>query len=297
MHDMAMRPRATAPASAAKEATDDNDITSVSISRGFTVGMGDFSSIKVSALVTASTYEAATAEIDRVLALEIEKAGAQFSELAPTDGAEADDTDAPEDAEATEDAEGEAEGYSEEDIAAMTRPELVTLVEENELGLDPTDYAKNKAGLEEFKQAIIAIMQDGAEEGDDTDDSDGAEGDAEEAISEEDIMEMDRPTLVALIADNELDVDHKKLTKLSGLRAAVVEAIQALSEAEADEPDEAEATAEGDEYTEEDLSALAVDDIKAIWTDWEIPGKYPPGPPNVAKKLAIKKILAFQSAA
>lgn len=297
--------RATAPikkpaAAPAEEAASDNVITSYSLSRAYTVNMGiDTGSVKVSAHVTGTDYDTVTTELDRVLELELEKASAGFAEL--TGGERSVGGEASEEAE-----EGAAEGDDEaeegaigpDEVNAMKRPELVALIEEHEIEIDADDYPKNAKGLTALRAAIIEAAfgeDDGeaSEEGEEGDED--ATGDAEEGdIDEDTINAMERPALVALIKDNELDIDVKKYPKLSALRAAVIEYLAENSDSGDEESEESD---DSDGYTEEQLSELKLDDLKAIWGDWEIPGKFPAGPPVKVKKAAIAKILEFQSEA
>jgi len=83
------------------------------------------------------------------------------------------------------------------------------------------------------------------------------------------------------------------------LTAAVLEVVLAAEKAENGEVVEevtevAEEEAVG--YTEEDLKASSIEDLKAIFEAWEL-GTFPPGPPALAKKKAIAAILEAQAPA
>lgn len=277
-------------AAPAKAAPADNVITpAITVSRSFTVPMGNasdgYASVKFGISVTGTDYETVSEQVGAYMAAEAEKAGAQYTELT---GGEAGD-DAGDDAGTEGAAEGDDEATGDEDVTpesimAMNRDALIALVTENDLPVDPDDFSKNAKGLGEFRQAVV----------------DAAFDNGEEQITEEAIREMDRPTLVKFIADNAIDVDAKKHTKLSALHNAVVEAMVAAADedadadADADAGDDTAADDAGDAYTAETLGALTITDLKAIYTEWEL-GPFPAGPPVKQKPLAIKAILAAQA--
>lgn len=279
--------RATKPATpAVEEATDDNVINSITVARGFTISRGDYNSVKVQATVSASgpdAYETASAKLEEVLAVEIEKAGVQFNEIT---GAEpGDDDSGGEGAEEVDDTEGSTEGGEEggltaEDVNGMKRADLEALITDNELAIDPDEHPKTAKGLASLKAAIIEAAF--SEE-------------AEDEITEDAINAMDRPTLVKFIKTNEIDVDPAKHSKLTALKAAVIDAlaggVEDATDPDADDATDPDAT-EG--YDEEALTAMGLPDLKAIYAEWEL-GAFPKGPPVKQKQLAIKAILAAQS--
>jgi hypothetical protein len=140
---------------------------------------------------------------------------------------------------------GDEADLTEDDIKKMKRPELVQLIEDEELETDPADYKKiadlRDAVIEEAFGEEEEAKEDDAEEesdeeegddgwgdfdddkSDDAEESDDPEEEADDSLTEEDIMAMKRPELVALIKDEELDTDPKKYKVLSKLRAAVIE--------------------------------------------------------------------------
>ena len=125
-----------------------------------------------------------------------------------TEGTEEADT-----AEGTEEA-----GITEDQIREMERDELVALIDANELDINPKKYKK----IADLAEAIIALMQQaGAEEGVE----EGGEG-----ITEDQIREMERDDLIALIDGNELDINPKKYKKTADLAEAVIAAVQAAND-------------------------------------------------------------------
>lgn len=71
------------------------------------------------------------------------------------------------------------------------------------------------------------------------------------------------------------------------------EALQAAIAGQEAAGEGAEAVAETTGYTEEELQGATPEDLKKVYTEWNL-GPYPKGPANVAKKVAIKKILEAQ---
>lgn len=201
--------------------------------------------------------------------------------------------------EAEEPAEGAEEGaITADDIRGMKRSEVLALVTEYEIGgIDADDFPNTKTGNDGLREAVIAAA--GLEDEDDEEAEPEAEAEAEEGegeeITEEGIRAMKRPALIKFIADNELEIDEKKFAKLEKLADAVVAAMSSEEEEEAEPEPEAE-EGEGEGYSQEELEAYSTDDLKAIFADpsWSL-GKFPPGPPKVAKKLAISKILKAQN--
>lgn len=304
---MAIRGKPAAkPAAAAAASADENVITSIHVSRAMTVSMGEFNSIKVSVGVTGSDYDEVSAKVEELLGIELEKTGEQFQSVVGGAGGDFAATGDDEGAEEAGGEEGDEETLSPDDIRGMKRNEIEALITEHSLETDVSKFPKTAKGLDALREAVVEeAFGEGGEEAEAEEDAgeegDGAEEGADDGdISLEDIAEMDRPTLIGLIKENELDIDPKKFPKLSALRDKVVEVVGEMMEAaEAEEGgEEAEAGEEGAEdfvpYTQEDLEELTPADLKAIWADWEVPGSYPAGPPVVAKKKAIAAILKFQ---
>lgn len=249
-----------APTTAAKLSGTTALTSSVSIGRKFTIpGKNDFESIQFSALVTAPTYEEASAMVDEIMLAEAEKAGIQFVEIRDagtadadddgTDDADADDADADD---ADPDADDAEEGLDEETVLAMSLKDLKALIAENSLDTDPDDYKGKTKGLAKAVLAEILASQD--------DDADDADADADDADDDAD-------------ADDADDAD--------------------ADDADADADDD---TAQNEPYTRKELEAMKVADLEAIWDEWEIKGKKPTGAVPVVKKTYVNKIMAAQDA-
>ena len=143
------------------------------------------------------------------------------------------------------------ETLTEEDIAKMKRPALVELIASEELDIDADEYKKindlRNAVLEvafgeeeaEEEEEVDDVEEDseeseGEEESGEEDDWDGfgegeeeedeEESEEEEGLTEDDIMELERPALIKLIKEEDIDVDPKKFKVLSKLRKAVIDA-------------------------------------------------------------------------
>lgn len=283
-------PKKTGTRSTAPAKEDEGEITNFTVGRSFTVSMGEFNSVKVSAMVSASTYALASEKVEEIIGIEAEKAGLQFNAL--VGGGEGDDDTGLEDPDAEDTAEADdedaAEGGDDEpevgpdEINAMKRPDILKLIKDNQLTTDPDDFPKTAKGLQALREAVIAEA-------------------FSDDVTEEQIMEMDRTELIAMIEENGLAIKPKTLPKLGDLRTAVVEAMAAEAGEEDAEPDdepeeeadEAEADDNSEGYDAEQLGAMGIPDLKAIYTEWDL-GKFPAGAPPVAKKLAIKAILAAQ---
>lgn len=138
----------------------------------------------------------------------------QAKELA--DAQEAQETQEDSEVDTIEDAEAAEEGVTVEDIMSMKKSELLALIEDNDVPLDVTKYAK----LSELRKALIQYLQDqydadneddndaedngvsddtstgadadaGGSTEDDESDADGAEGDASNDASSDDDEEDD----------------------------------------------------------------------------------------------------------
>lgn len=110
--------------------------------------------------------------------------------------------------------EPEAEGYKVEDIKAMTRKEMKTLIKENELTTDPDDHDDTEA----LQNALIAELglEDEAGEA-------AATEDDSTTLSEEDINGMDFEELKELVADHDLQVDPDDYTdNIKGFRKKLI---------------------------------------------------------------------------
>lgn len=135
-------------------------------------------------------------------------------------------------------------------------------------------------------------------------DGTAAEGEAEDGgVTVEYIKEADRETLDALCTTNaELQIDPADYAEDNDLRLVLVQAIHgeeamAALQAEFDgtATDGGEAAEEEQGlFTEEELNAATLPELKQQWDQWEL-GPHPKGPPAVVKKAMIKKMLAAQA--
>lgn len=129
------------------------------------------------------------------------------------------------------------EGVTEEQIREMDRKELVALIKELELDVNPKEYKK----VGDLIEAVLELLKsdDGAESTDTADDG----------ISEEQIREMNRRELMILISEYSLDVDPKEYKKIGDLIEAVLSAMGA---------------AEGDVPSEDEIREMDMDELKEL---------------------------------
>jgi hypothetical protein len=321
---MAINKRTSTPAKKAAPAADVAEgITNVTVGRSFTIpGEGEYESQKVSVLVSAPTYEEASAAVDSFMVTEFEKSSEQFAQFRAASDAAADEvgTDTSDELEEGEEeaegeeGEGEEEGdITEEDIRAMDRKTLSAFISENDIEVDPADYAKTKSGTKEMAEAVIEALTEPEEGEDGEEDEDGeeaeedgeeeAEGEEEEAeIDEDAIRAMDRSELIAFNKENSLGVKTKEFPKLKALQDAIIEALtpeedEGEEEAE-EEPDEDGEGEEDDDsnagYTRKELEAMKPKDLQAIYKGWGIKDKFPTGSEPIIRKKAVNRIMQYQ---
>jgi hypothetical protein len=151
---------------------------------------------------------------------------------------------------------------------------------------------------------------DEAEEAEDdaAEDDEEEAADDEEGLSEEDIAGMDKKALLALIKEQEIEIDGAAKMAVKALREAVIEALFSDDDGEEDgDEEEADEDAEDDEdgdgddaggYTEAELKAMKLEELQEICDTWEIDNpKLAKGADLKTKKAAyIKHILASQDA-
>ena len=142
----------------------------------------------------------------------------------------------------------EEEELTAEDVAEMSRSDLVDLIEAEDLDVDPDDY-KGRKKLDELRDAVAEELFGDEDEDEDEDEEDDDEDEEDEEFSEDDIMSMKKEDLLELIEENDLDVQVKKNMKLKALREAVVEAYFE----EEDEDEEEDEEEEEEFYTEDEL--------------------------------------------
>lgn len=270
-------------AAKAAAAPDDEGVTSVTVQRSFTIpGDGEYESQKVGIIVSAPNYEQASALCEQYMTSEFERSSAQFAQFraAADEMAEELGSEDVADEDGEEGAEEEGGDLTADDVRAMTRKQLEELNAENDLGLKPTDYAKNKGGNAKFAQAIIDVAGLEAEEGEEGEEETAEEGEEEGGeLTADDIRAMERSELLALNKDNELGLKTKGMS-LDDLREAIIEAAgleDGEGGEEAEEGEEAEdgveeegEEAEGGDLTADDVRAMSRKELIALNKDNEL---------------------------
>ena len=129
-----------------------------------------------------------------------------------------------------EEKEEETEGYTWEEINTMKKKDLVKIIKEDDLDIDPNKYPK----LKDLKEAVFEEV--GVEEDEDEAEEEETE---EEQISWDDIDAMKKKELKEYIEDNELEVDPDDYKKIADLKKAVWAEVSG-EEIEEEEPEEPE---------------------------------------------------------
>ena len=229
-------------------------VANLGISRSFTVkrdddyvkvGIDVHMPCTIAELNDGSAAKAIQALIKEFITAEAEEAMKQYGELT---GNTSEDEDAEEETE-TEEAAAETEeeeALTAEAIQAMTRAELTTTIKEYGLDVDVNSFPKTKAGTEAIKEAIISTyLSDDEEEAEEADEEaeeeteEESDEEVEEAeLTEDDVRAMKRPELIALIQENDLEVDPAKHPKLDSLKDAVITALAAAGEDEEESEDD-----------------------------------------------------------
>lgn len=145
---------------------------------------------------------------------------------------------------------------------------------------------------------------DEEEADDDADDDADADEDEDEGLTEDQINAMSKKELVALIKEDELDVDTK--LGIKELRAAVIEALSgdddddeddedADDDGEAEDDDNDDEDDDGEEaedYTEAELKKMKLAELQEITKAWELPDpKIPKGSDLKTKQAAYVKVI------
>lgn len=180
--------------------------------------------------------------------------------------------------------------------------------------------AKQAEVAERVKGWLDGLVADFPDPTDDADDStedeagdedgEAEDGDEDEdGLTAEDIDGMDKKALIALIKENELDVEGASKMKLDDLREAVKEACgmnDEDGEAEDDEAGDDDEDGDGEDgddeggYTEDELKKMSLEDLQEVCNSWEIGDpvfKKGTKPDLKTKKAAyVKHILAAQDA-
>ena len=130
---------------------------------------------------------------------------------------------------------GEEEGLTVEDLEAMSVKELLEVAKEAEIEI-PVKDRKNK-------DAIIAILSELIEAGDDEEEEDGGE---EEGLSEEELRAMSLKEVKEVAAEMGVDIPKNIANKKDAI-------VDLILEASADEEESEDEEAEGEEDGEEDF--------------------------------------------
>ncbi len=144
---------------------------------------------------------------------------------------------------------------------------------------------------------------DETEDADEDEAEDADEDEEGEDLTEEEIDGMDKKALLALIKEQEVEIDGASKMGVKDLREAVKEALFAEADEDEDadedgddEDEDAEGEDEGAGYTEAELKPMKLEELQDICTDWGIGNpKLAKGADLKTKKAAyIKHILANQ---
>lgn len=112
---------------------------------------------------------------------------------------------------------GKGNGYTEEEVDEMTGKELAAVVEEHELDIN----LKKEKGLDNKREAVLKALQENDLITGDT----KGDGDEDITYTEDEINEMDADELVEVVEAHDLDVNLKKIKKLSKKHEAIIEAL------------------------------------------------------------------------
>ncbi len=115
---------------------------------------------------------------------------------------------------------GGAGDLEEDEILAMKKPELLQLIEDEDLDVDPSEYKQ----IAKLREAVCDAYFDGGDNGGDNGDSGGGDNGGGDDLTEDEIMEMKKPELLQLIEDEGLDVDPSDYKQIAKLREAVCDA-------------------------------------------------------------------------
>jgi hypothetical protein len=133
-------------------------------------------------------------------------------------------------------------------------------------------------GLKDADEMATSFTDEEEEAEDDEEEEEEAEDDEDEGedeVSEEDIMAMSKKELLAVIEEDELDIDPKDHKKLEALKAAVIAELFGDEEEEAEEEEEEAEDDEEEEEEEEDDDMEDWDDEEEEEEEEEEPKKKP----------------------
>jgi len=102
-----------------------------------------------------------------------------------------------------EDPEEELLDLDEDGVREMNRKDLIALIKEHELEVDPKDFKK----LPDLVEAVLEALFPPEESEKET------EEESEEELTEDAVREMDRKELIELIKEQELEIDPKEFKK------------------------------------------------------------------------------------
>jgi len=174
--------------------------------------------------------------------------------------------------------EPEPEEITQQRILTMEREELVALIKDNELDVDPKKHRK----LANLRDAVAAVVFPEEEEPLSPEVDGGEEGDEGEGITVDAIREMEREELVELISSNELDINPKKYKKAAELAEAIIELLQASEGNEGEE--------EGEGISEEMVREMERPELVELINSQELdinPAKYKKLPELIEKVVEL----------
>jgi hypothetical protein len=204
------------------------DVAHVTVQRGITRNVGDYESVKLGVSVTLPTYieemseafTTASSLVGEYLDSEINKAGEMISGMSNDDDHESDDSE-------DDDADSEEEELDESDIKKMKKAELLELIEEENLDIDPGDHK----GIKALREAVIeSYFEEDEDEEDDEDSSGDDGGDDDDPYTQEELEDCTLDELKAVFKEYELGTLPKgrgktKSAKDRSVKKQIIEAI------------------------------------------------------------------------
>lgn len=163
-------------------------------------------------------------------------------------------------------------------------PGIEVTCAESELDAKQAEVAER---VKHWLDNIMAMYPDPTEGADDSTDEDADEdaddadedgdGDGED-LTAEDVDAMDKPELLELIKENDLDVPNAKKLKVGELR----EAVKALLTSDDADEDGEDADEDDAGYTEAELKKMGLEELQKVCDSWDI------GHPKIKKGADLK---------
>lgn len=164
------------------------------------------------------------------------------------------------------------------DIEALSKDELISLIEENELGDVPAKKAKESVAKyeERLREFIYEALED--EEGEETATEEAEEtetdDDDDEELTPQDIRDASLEDLKELAKEYEIDVPAKiTQAKLAELLIGELFDEEELAQYEGEISDDEEGAEEDEGISEEDLEEMSLSELKALADEYGV--KYP----------------------